>query len=396
MKHQRFSILGLEPDPRRAANLKRLVREHVDNADIVVATSSDAAIATLSSKVPDLVLTSALLSPEDDARFMSHLKQLDDAHAVGVLTVPPVVDDEPPRKTRSGALAFFKRAVRWQSFDRAVVSERITDALNQSRSQKSQEIARREPDHQADPSPATKDLELRPTILRRTERARRRRAHRWTLDDLGWLNGIQTPWGLELRTLNISATGLLVESSSKLMPDSSTDLRFYGSQTSVVVPVRVVRSWVADVNGRGVKYQAALVFARKFDLVPERPNSRAASTATPGALAELLMKVTTELGRSRRPEVLRSIYEVGLQQLVTAREVKIRRAPMAPLDGSEAIYFSVPTTDNSPAVLQATFEPDYEPADEEFRLLKAAAMVAGAVLQYESASVPRLPALLTE
>jgi len=382
MHTPRFSILGLEPDPKRAANLQRMVSEQID-ADVVIATSSDDAIANLSSNVPDVVLTSALVGPEDDARLMSHLKRLEGARDVPVLTVPPVVDD-PNARGRNGTLTFFKRSIPWPSFDRMVVGERIVEALHESRTQKASRpaAASAEPPKETQPAP----------VVERGERTLRRRAHRWPVEDIQWLTGVHTLWGLNLRLLNISTSGALVESSSKLMPDSATELQLCGTRANTVVPVRVVRSEVSDVTSLGVRYRAALAFGRRFDLVPDRPKSQASSLATPKALADLLVKVASEVGRCRHPEVLRSVYELGLQQLVSAREVRILTAPTPPADGTEAVYFRIPTEDSSLTVLQATFESDYEPAEEEFRLLKAAALVAGAVLQFETA--PCVPSLV--
>jgi CheY-like chemotaxis protein len=381
-----FSILAVESDAKRAANLKRLLQECVD-ADVAIATSSDGAIAKLSAHMPDLVVTSALLAPDDDAKLMAYLRDLEAARDLPVLTVLPVIDDKPAQK-KTGPLAFLMRRTTplGLSYDPKAIGSRITDALYRSRLQKRTRAGL------AAGGDAGKSQLISPAValapsFRRAHIARRR-AHRWTKADIGWLRRIETDWGLELQLLNISTTGLLVESTSKLMPETSTELRLLGHGTNVVLPARVVRSEVAQVNNRGVRYHAAAVFDRKFELLPDRPGS--SGTATPKALAELLMRVTTELGRAPRPEVLRAIYEDGLRQLVSAREVKIRAVPAQALDGSDSVYFTVPTGGHSRVVLQATFEPNYEPAEEEFRLLKAAAMVAGVVLEYESAPPPSL------
>ena len=56
---------------------------------------------------------------------------------------------------------------------------------------------------------------------------------------------------------------------------------------------------------------------------------------------------------------------------------------MAPIDDTESIYFTVPDGGASRSILQATFEPNYQPAADEFTLLKAAAAAAAIVLLYE-------------
>ncbi len=61
-------ILAIEPDPKQAATLKRLVRERV-RADLVLDDSKDAALAAFRTQVPDLILVTALLSPREKMPF---------------------------------------------------------------------------------------------------------------------------------------------------------------------------------------------------------------------------------------------------------------------------------------------------------------------------------------
>jgi CheY-like chemotaxis protein len=61
-------ILVLEPDFERGERLKQLIGECVD-ADVVVVRSAREAIAGMSSQVPDVILTSVLLPPRDDAQL---------------------------------------------------------------------------------------------------------------------------------------------------------------------------------------------------------------------------------------------------------------------------------------------------------------------------------------
>jgi hypothetical protein len=55
----------------------------------------------------------------------------------------------------------------------------------------------------------------------------------------------------------------------------------------------------------------------------------------------------------------------------------------APVEEGEAVYFTVPTDDESQPILQVTFAPDYEPGERELSLLKAAASVAATMLKSE-------------
>ena len=63
-------------------------------------------------------------------------------------------------------------------------------------------------------------------------------------------------------------------------------------------------------------------------------------------------------------------------------DVQIRRNPTETAPGLESVYFSVPTGGAVPPVLQVTFESGHEPTEMEFKVLKAAAGLAAAVLPF--------------
>ena len=80
-------VLAIEPDPRQAATLKRVVRGQV-RAELVLVDSKDAALATIATRVPDLILVTALLPPRDEDDLTRHLKALDHAAHLQTLTIP--------------------------------------------------------------------------------------------------------------------------------------------------------------------------------------------------------------------------------------------------------------------------------------------------------------------
>src|SRR5262249_12916906 len=63
---------------------------------------------------------------------------------------------------------------------------------------------------------------------------RRLRAHRWERSDLPWLSSVKLPWGLEVRLLNISSSGVLVESGSKLAAGSVLAFHLSGPNKNLV------------------------------------------------------------------------------------------------------------------------------------------------------------------
>jgi len=80
-------VLAIEPDPRQAATLRRVVKGRV-RANLVVVDSKDAAIAAIGAQVPDLILVTALMPPRDEDDLTRHLKTLDHAGHLQTLTIP--------------------------------------------------------------------------------------------------------------------------------------------------------------------------------------------------------------------------------------------------------------------------------------------------------------------
>ena len=341
-------------------------------------------------KTPDLIVTSALLPPKDDEQLMAHLRSDERMRDLRVLTVPPLIAEAGSDARRRWTFGIMKRPQSvCPSYDLNAVCDRINETLAQLRADRRQRIERERDLAAAVIVGPRMSIDLRRAapvtqgnVGSVVRNSRRNRAHRWTPDALNWHRLVQSSSGVDLKLLNISTTGLLVESGARMMPDSFTELRLCGTETDILVPVRFVRSEVAEVNGRGVKYHSAGHFGRKLPLVPDRTTPRAPSLATPKALADLLARALSALDMTGRQASIQTLEE-GLRALLSAREVRIRRKAEPARDGSDSIYLTIPTGERSPAVLQVTFERNYEPAEEEFRLLKAAAAAAAVILQFE-------------
>ena len=93
-------ILAIEPDPARAATLKRLLRGHV-SADFEIVKSCAEAMEAIARCVPDLVLTSTFLQPAEEAALTDSLKQLSEAAHVQLITVPHFIEFEESRVPRA-------------------------------------------------------------------------------------------------------------------------------------------------------------------------------------------------------------------------------------------------------------------------------------------------------
>lgn len=81
-------ILAIEPDRRQARQISAMVRAHLA-AELVIAGSTARALKALGERVPDLILTPALLAPADEAMLAERLRELGQAAAhIQTVTIP--------------------------------------------------------------------------------------------------------------------------------------------------------------------------------------------------------------------------------------------------------------------------------------------------------------------
>ena len=94
-------ILAIEPDRRQANHLNSMVRGRL-RAELVLADTADRALAALGDRVPDLILTTALLSPKDEVALGERLRKLD-GHAAHVQTLTIPMLAAPRSQSSSGS-----------------------------------------------------------------------------------------------------------------------------------------------------------------------------------------------------------------------------------------------------------------------------------------------------
>src|SRR5262245_15183870 len=97
-------ILAIEPDRRQASQLNAVVKGRL-RADLVLADSAERALKELGDRVPDLILTSALLSPTDEVVLGNRLRKLNGVAAhVQTLTIPVLAGPKPSVRSRAGGM----------------------------------------------------------------------------------------------------------------------------------------------------------------------------------------------------------------------------------------------------------------------------------------------------
>ena len=100
-------VLAIEPDHRQATILRRIVREHV-RADLVLVDSRDAAVSAISTRIPDVILVTALLSPRDEEELVGFLRGLDGAEHLQTYTIPQLASSDADSEQKNGGGLFGK------------------------------------------------------------------------------------------------------------------------------------------------------------------------------------------------------------------------------------------------------------------------------------------------
>jgi hypothetical protein len=377
-------ILAIEPDRKRQGLLRALIGEHAD-ADLTIVESVRGAVQQFADRPPDVIVAPTLLSPGDSELLMTHVRQHAAPH-VQLLTIPALdmLGDQPSDEKRGRSFFRRRRPVDLGlQYDPAMVGTQVADRLECAR------VLRAEHDALAMSGgreaslvvrPARQDASVEPVRDAQLKAAPDRRvAHRTPQRATPWLWSVKFPWGMDVDLVNISRTGVLLESGSKVTPGVSLELQLSGPGLNRVVLAQFVRSEIARVNRLGVRYHAAARFETPLDILTPRADPTAPST--PHQLAELLASVLNEANPQIEPASIR--FARGLRTLFGARDVLIRQAPIAPVDDSESIYFHVKRDGRSRAILQIMFGRDRELTAPEFTLLKAAASLTAAVLELE-------------
>ena len=137
-------VLAVEPDPRQSATLRRVVKGQV-RADLVVVDSKDAALAAIATRVPDLILVTALLAPRDEDDLTQHLKTLEHATHLQTLTIPLLASapvEEHLGSRMFGAFRRKRKAAPIDGCDPRVFGEQIEGYLQRAAELQAEERAR--------------------------------------------------------------------------------------------------------------------------------------------------------------------------------------------------------------------------------------------------------------
>ena len=209
------------------------------DADLLVVDSVASAKAALSEHMPQAVLVSELVSPDDDMDLTAHVRSRMQGRAVPILAVPVMgTDDEEMSPAPRGFMRLIASggsltdAPRLQLARRQAALRHALQAI----------VDCRRPRRPAGATVAT----------------RRPRAPSWKGDNIPWLTRVTMPLGLEVRLLNISRSGLLIESRGHFVVGQPAAFELHG-RLRVIVPGRFVRT-AARPDSDGAVFQSAALF----------------------------------------------------------------------------------------------------------------------------------------
>ncbi len=134
-------------------------------------------------------------------------------------------------------------------------------------------------------SPDLKVVCLADAIVERYEDSERRGHLRLGPDDVRWLRSARLKYGPDVRVLDISAGGILVETDGELRPDANIVFELSGPTNSILMPSKVLRCRVASFADV-MRYQGACSFKRPLEIPNLLKQVLAKSnetTAAPGA-----------------------------------------------------------------------------------------------------------------
>jgi CheY-like chemotaxis protein len=406
-------ILAIEPDPRTGIVLQRILDKRALRADLKVVRTIEAALGSIAGHVPDLILTSTFLPPADLARLTDELRRRHDATHTQIISTPHALEEpEGPFYDDSGRVLRFPRprSPRGAFYcDPVVLRHQVDEYLEQARALRAAAADRLHrgvvpvtdlvlavrPPSPWQPASGSPALTIpTPQDLRALKSLRpsdRRRASRRRAADLAGQWGLKLGADGEASILDISCSGVRLETSTRLHPGNLIDLEVIGMEGSLAVGARLIRTEAVDADGPDVKYRAAAMFLREIDLFEPNTNpalvaAAAAAAYTPTVLADLLGRVLANATWVTNGAPLRSAFESEVCALVKAREVRIRAVPVRAAGGCQSLYFNIPGAGGPEHGLHVVFERGYRPTAAEFRLLKAAASLASVVIDLAPAA----------
>ncbi len=308
-KDKNVAILALEPDPARAKTIRHIVCDVV-RADFRLVRSKSRLLEALSAGIPDLILLPALLSSVDEADLLAHLSTLRDSGHVEILVTPfRFASEDAPREAPSSWRRWWAPGKstpqrQEQACNPRAFAEQLTWSLQRAQEVRQDRAQRREWQREMEdvgrpslPVVVPQAVTIADASTLAAVPPSDRRAHRrFAAEELVGLRAARIKHGPQVRLVDCSAGGALIESEVPLRPDSEATLELIGDAQRSIVPFRVVRCHVSAAESR-LLYWGACAFTRLLeldDLLRPRPDDQTTSTDDSADRFDVAVKAIVE------------------------------------------------------------------------------------------------------
>jgi hypothetical protein len=165
----------------------------------------------------------------------------------------------------------------------------------------------------------------------------RRAEVRLSPEDASWLNGARLKYGPEVRVIDVSVGGILIETDGPPpAPRSNVVFELSGPKGTVLVPARVLRSRPVD---RGPRFQTACAFKRQLSIDALADVTRTEAAPAPAAARVAWQRV---VARFRNGQVARGYtndFHPSKPHLHLTPEDRTGEPLFVPLSQLKAVFF---------------------------------------------------------
>jgi hypothetical protein len=274
-----MTVLAFESDPDQAAAIRHIVCGRV-RANLTLVPSVGHALEALSTRAPDLVLLSPLVSAREEAELLSFLRALPSGAHVETLITPRLRGEEPsPGRRRWRLFGGARGPARPDDADElGLFAQTLTWSLEHARERRwhlEQGLVQDEADLTAIESVDTSN----PASMRSPDRRRHRR---FGASELLRFRSVHIERAREVSLVDVSVGGALLEVDSPLRPDSEAILELVGDIGRTFLPFRVLRCQISGL-ARMPRYLGGCAFVQPLDpadLVTLVPGASTGNAAT--------------------------------------------------------------------------------------------------------------------
>jgi hypothetical protein len=272
-----MSVLALETDRQQAEAIRHACG--LAGTDVRIVDSAGELLNALLSETPSVVLLPPLVSAADETALVDFLRTTPQCDHVEVLMTPVLAL---PSSTEAGSRRWLRRSSRKSSApmlgaDTEAFAESLQWSLARVRQVRLAQASRQSQDLHpalglladviAETGHDLHEIQLQDATTRLLKKLEddRRLHRRFSANELHAVRQARIKFGPRVALIDLSAGGALLESESRLQPDTEAMLELARGEDKIVVPFRVLRSQVTALSG-APRYRGACAFKSLLDV----------------------------------------------------------------------------------------------------------------------------------